>query len=156
MTELLLAASLINQNPTVQIPVDTTKLEIQVPVDTTFTDSRGVKWELKGTLLARPAPASTTTTPSASTGPIVHAYRDLEGQWLSTARPGQRFLVVGSNMGESGEIAFAANVLAPLSWSDGLIVAEVPAMHMNTPPATITVKRADGAHYTGLAFGIKK
>jgi hypothetical protein len=152
MTELLLALSLINQNPTVTIPIDPATLQAQVTINTTFKDAQGVTWELKGTLIARPTAAA---PPASSTTPLINAYRDLDGEWLETARPGQRFLVIGEGFGEAGSVSYAANAVTARSWTDSLIIAELPAVQWPGDPSALTVRREDGAHYTGLAFGVK-
>lgn len=156
MTELLLALSLITQNPTVTIPIDPAKLLAQVPINTTFTDASGVKWELKGTLIARPI-STPAPSPPASATPLINAYRDLDGAWITEAKAGQRFLVLGEGFGAvAGSVSLAASEIPALSWSDGLIVAEAPALTLGELPVTFTVRREDGAHYTGLAFRVTK
>jgi hypothetical protein len=156
MTELLLALSLINQNPTVTIPIDPAKLLAQVAINTTFVDAQGVKWELKGTLIARPiAPAPVPTpTPPSSTTPQINAFRDLQGEWLTAAKAGQRFLVMGENFGDNGGLEYAFSPITAIEWSDELIVGEMPAVQRPSPASAVTVKRDDGAYYTGLAFKV--
>jgi hypothetical protein len=158
MTELLMALALINQNPTVTIPIDPTKLQASVVIDTSFKDAQGVTWTLKGTLIARPAvpaPAPTPTpVPPSATTPLINAYRDLDGNWLVQAKPGQRFLVVGENFGDGGSVEYAAGQVPTIAWGENLIVAQLPVPLFPAPPSTITVKRNDGLNYSGLAFKV--
>jgi hypothetical protein len=158
MTELLMALALISQNPTVTIPIDPTKLQASVVIDTSFKDAQGVTWTLKGTLIARPAvpaPAPTPTpVPPSATTPLINAYRDLDGNWLVQAKPGQRFLVVGENFGDGGSVEYAAGQVPTIAWGENLIVAQLPVPLFPAPPSTVTVKRNDGLNYSGLAFKV--